>query len=571
MTAEARPASSLLRPGGVDPLRFAWNLLTNVKFALLLVGLAGVVGLIGTVVPQLPAQMRDNPAAQAAWIEIQRDTFGAFTDPMRSLGLFEVFYSRWFTALWAVIIVSVTVCTVSRFRPTMRSVRRPPKSVGDRYFETAHHRASFSHPGGVEAVEGILRRRRFSVERVRQEDGEVHLFAERYPWTQYGTFLSHLALLMLLIGGLLTFFVGFDRTLVIAETTPAAPIFDQPGPGQMFVTMVDAHRGIDDDGNVIDFHSIVEVRRGDEVITCKTTVNTPCSAFGYKVHQAAFFDDIARLKVVGPGGGVPLFNDILDFENRETAVPHLTVTDSAGNILFDQLLPQMATEPGNSPGPEDDYALAVLAFPGAVGAPAGDLVSYAVAWQVISGRLDLTIAGNDLAPEQLSVGQSVAAGDYTIRFTAARNIPALRVADMPGAVSRDGGVIVQMPEDRHGNPYLYIVGIDTINRSLVEGQEVVTTSGYRYTFGGRVEASGLSVRRDPGDSFIWLAVGMAMVGLGITFYVPRRRVWVKVTAERTYLAGVAERTTRFSRELRLLGAELGSTDALLPEDQEQAY
>jgi cytochrome c biogenesis protein len=571
MTAEARPASSLLRPGGVDPFRFAWNLLTNVKFALLLVGLAGVVGLIGTVVPQLPAQMRDNPAAQAAWIEIQRDTFGAFTDPMRSLGLFEVFYSRWFTALWAVIIVSVTVCTVSRFRPTMRSVRRPPKSVGDRYFETAHHRASFSHPGGVEAVEGILRRRRFSVERVRQEDGEVHLFAERYPWTQYGTFLSHLALLMLLIGGLLTFFVGFDRTLVIAETTPAAPIFDQPGPGQMFVTMVDAHRGIDDDGNVIDFHSIVEVRRGDEVITCKTTVNTPCSAFGYKVHQAAFFDDIARLKVVGPGGGVPLFNDILDFENRETAVPHLTVTDSAGNILFDQLLPQMATEPGNSPGPEDDYALAVLAFPPAVGAPAGDLVSYAVAWQVISGRLDLTIAGNDLAPEQLSVGQSVAAGDYTIRFTAARNIPALRVADMPGAVSRDGGVIVQMPEDRHGNPYLYIVGIDTINRSLVEGQEVVTTSGYRYTFGGRVEASGLSVRRDPGDSFIWLAVGMAMVGLGITFYVPRRRVWVKVTAERTYLAGVAERTTRFSRELRLLGAELGSTDALLPEDQEQAY
>ena len=58
---------------------------------------------------------------------------------------------------------------------------------------------------------------------------------------------------------------------------------------------------------------------------------------------------------------------------------------------------------------------------------------------------------------------------------------------------------------------------------------------------------------------------MAIVGLAITFYVPRRRLWVKVTTAGA-LAGVAERTTRFGRELRLLGAALGSKDALLPED-----
>jgi hypothetical protein len=61
---------------------------------------------------------------------------------------------------------------------------------------------------------------------------------------------------------------------------------------------------------------------------------------------------------------------------------------------------------------------------------------------------------------------------------------------------------------------------------------------------------------------------MAIVGLGVTFYVPRRRLWVKVTEGRTYLAGIAERTTRFSRELRLMGAELGARDALLPGDRD---
>lgn len=45
---------------------------------------------------------------------------------------------------------------------------------------------------------------------------------------------------------------------------------------------------------------------------------------------------------------------------------------------------------------------------------------------------------------------------------------------------------------------------------------------------------------------------MAMVGLAITFYVPRRRLWVKVTPARTYMAGVAEKTTRLGREMRLM-------------------
>ena len=55
---------------------------------------------------------------------------------------------------------------------------------------------------------------------------------------------------------------------------------------------------------------------------------------------------------------------------------------------------------------------------------------------------------------------------------------------------------------------------------------------------------------------------MAMVGLTMTFYVPRRRLWVKVTPARTYMAGIAEKTTRLGREMRLMGAQLGSRDAL---------
>lgn len=563
MSAPPRTVAGELRPAGLDPLRTLWQLLTNVKFALLLVGLAGVAGLIGTILPQVPAPMLGNPAAKSAWLELRRETYGPFTDIFDALGFFQVFHTAWFNGLWLLIIVAVTVCTVSRLRPTIRAVRQPPRLVPDAYFERAHHRASFSHPGGADAVERLLRQRRYTVQRVRQEPGVVYLFADRYPWSQYGTFLSHLALLMLLLGGLLTVFAGYDRTMVIAETTPPAPVFTDAGPNQLFIRMVDANRGLDDAGNIVDYHSILDVRRGDQTIRCKTTVNDPCHAFGYKIHQAAWFDDLARLRIVGPNGQV-LYDDVLDFEGRNAAIPVLRVTNAAGQLLFAQQLPQMATDPGLDPNDRsDDTGLSLLLFPEAPGSDS--LVSFAAAWQFQNGRMVLSITSPDFDPLVLRPGEEGQAGNYRIRFEGAATIPATTVLDMPGATT-DAGAVVQMPLGGDGRPYLLVNGIDERNVILEQGKAVTTPSGYTYLFQGRVEASGVSVRRDPGDTFIWIAVAMAMVGLAITFYVPRRRLWVKVTPARTYMAGIAEKTTRFSRELRLMGRDLGAADALQPGD-----
>ena len=570
MAVETRSATPTpaLKPGGIDPLRWLWQLLTNVKFALLLVSTAAFAGLIGVVVPQMPGPMRANPAARQAWLELRRNDYGAFTNMLERLGFFDVFHSAWFNGLWVLIIVAVTVCTVSRFRPTLRGVRHAPRTVGEAYFERAHHRAAFSHEGGAEAIERTLRRRRYRVERVKSEAGATYLFADRFAWSHYGTFLSHLALLMLLIGALLTTFAGFDKTFVLAETTPGAPVFDSPGPGQIFVRMVDAIRGKDTSGNVIDFRSKLEVRRGDQVVTCTATVNNPCRVFGYKIHQAAFFDDIARLKVNGPNGQV-LYDDVLDFDSESTAVPLMKVTTPDGRVLFNQEVPQMATDPGAAAGPQDDLAIAQLAFPKAPGST--DFASYALAWRVSGNDLQLTISGADasgMAPHELKQGDFVADSGYRISYEGPREIPAIKVNDMPGSLGSDGAT-VQMPNGGDGRPYLFITGVDSQNLIVTDSASQTSADGYTYGFLGRIEASGVSVKRDPGSAFIWIAVGMAMVGLAITFYVPRRRLWVKVTPERTYLAGIAERTSRYSRELRRLGAELGSPDALLPEDTEQ--
>ena len=558
LMASGAPATSASAAGG-DPLRAVWRLLTNVKFAVALVSAAVLASLLGVVLPQLPAEMRGNPGARSAWLELQRQDFGWLTGILDGLDLFEVFHSPWFTALWFVIVAAVTVCTISRFPPTWRSVQRPPVRVGERYFETARHRASFTHAGGAEAVEALLA--------APSLPGGAHARGRgRHGAVRGALPLDPVRHLRLAHGAAAVAGGG------TADEPGGFPANARPGggaPGRAALRRARAGGrsswgwrtptgGVDTAGNIVDFHSDLLLRRGEEVVRCTATVNGPCSAFGYRFHQAAFFDDLAQVTIWGPDGRV-LFDDVLDFENESTATPALTVTDADGVVVFDQALPQMASVPGSTLGYEGDLGLAELVLPGAV---------YGVSWRAEGETLVAIIDGQGFDQVEVRPGEVVETPAHRIAFRGIASVPATPVLDMPRGETV-GVVNVQMPEGADGRPFLFISNIDAGNVVIREGATVETASGYRYRFGGRVDASGIDVRRDPGDTFIWVAVGLAMLGLGITFYVPRRRLWVRVTGQRTQLAGIAARTTRFGRELRHMGAELGARDALLPEDRDE--
>jgi len=46
-------------------------------------------------------------------------------------------------------------------------------------------------------------------------------------------------------------------------------------------------------------------------------------------------------------------------------------------------------------------------------------------------------------------------------------------------------------------------------------------------------------------------------GLAVTFYVPRRRLWLKLTRNETRVAALAEKSGGFEKEMRTLALRLG--------------
>lgn len=112
-----------------------------------------------------------------------------------------------------------------------------------------------------------------------------------------------------------------------------------------------------------------------------------------------------------------------------------------------------------------------------------------------------------------------------------------------------------------------VVGQNPDGSPIVQGLEpIALTAGESDTPEGTdvsIELRGFSeftlliAKNDPGQGFVWTAFGLLIVGLAITFWMPRRRVWARIEASgRTALVARTDRYVDLDREFGGLLDEL---------------
>jgi cytochrome c biogenesis protein ResB len=538
MTADARTAAPP-RHTRLEPLRPLWRLLTSVRFAVFFIGALAFFGLLGVLIPQVPEAMRGNGPAINVWLDTQRGHFGPFTDTMYRLGLFEVFHAKWFLFALGFLVVNVTVCTFNRWSPTFRNVFHPPVHVPESFYDNAHNRALLPAVA-PSALKAALHRMRFRL-RADERDGATYVFADRYPWAQLATFVSHLALIIFIAGGLVTWFTGFEAD-VFAGTGTTAPVFAVSNPNQLQVRIDDAIGRFGAQGNALDFRTRLTIfKNGQQVASGTTTVNDPFKYGGYRFHQVAYFADGAELKIRDLATGNTVFHETFPLEDT-TPAPTVTITDASGAVLLSRTLP-----------PNDFLEVAsggLVTVPGSdrvlwIGLTAQDgrtwqLAAYDPRGQSTDGQL------------RVGIGQTGTISGLVVRFDGVRSVPSAVGLGVPGS---DQPALAQLAASPDGAPSLLLTGKDRPAIDLAPGQPV-TSGGYEFTFVGQRAFAGIAVKRDSGAWFIWVATAMLLIGLALTFYVPRRRLWIRLDGSGTHIAALAEKSGGFESDMRALARRM---------------
>lgn len=208
MSPNGKGAASLVyaqkRPGR-DPIETIWALFCSLRFAVVLnLGLA-LAAMLGTVIPQMQPGLQNFDTELNGFLDQARARYGDFTGVLYWAGFFDLYNSLWFRMLVVLTVFGIVICTLNRWGPTMRLIRHPIVRVGDSFLSGLSEKAQFrAVPVTATTAEGALRsalrRGRYRVVSERSDDGNtLYLYADRDRWSKLVTFVSHAALVMLIL------------------------------------------------------------------------------------------------------------------------------------------------------------------------------------------------------------------------------------------------------------------------------------------------------------------------------------------------------------------------------------
>jgi cytochrome c biogenesis protein len=285
-----------------------WDLLTSMRFSLVVTLGMAFLGVLGAMIIQVPAGVEGDATAKLDWLAGVRPRFGGWTDILDRLQLFNVFNSIWFRGLTAFLTISLIACMVQRAPGLWRTATKPRITVGDGFFAHARERDAIVVHGeaadlAARAV-AVLRRHHYRV--VTEDDGAINLYADRFRWAPFGSLIGHLAIVLIRAGVIVGSLFGFhDNAFVIAEGSTAV-VPSGEGLSLKLISFEDSYYTTT--GAPSDYASeLILYEDGREVARHTARVNDPLR-YGNLSFFQSFYGPAAQMTVASTDGTV-LFSD----------------------------------------------------------------------------------------------------------------------------------------------------------------------------------------------------------------------------------------------------------------------
>lgn len=482
---DVSPAGRL--PDGPAPLapaefaRWIWRQLTSMRTALVLLFLLALAAVPGSLYPQRP----ENPSTVLAYIQAHPGT----APVLESLGLFDVFHSAWFAAIYLLLFVSLVGCVLPRSRVHLRAARSRPTLTPRNLLRFPDSASWVTDAPAAEvltaarATLGRRHRHRLS----RPGDPADPVAAERGHLRETGNLVFHLSLIVMLIGLAWSSLGGYKITAIVVEGhgfADVSTLYDDASFGPLvnqaklppfsFVlqrfTSSFALSG-DQAGQPTTFDARLLLRR------------TPTAA-PQRVHLA--LDHPVKV------GGAQVSLEANGY------APIVRVTDGRGRDVYDGPTVFLPTD--------------------------GDYTSAGV------------IKVPDAQPRQLAIkGFFLPTADPLLASSIfpAPTKPEMRLTFFTGDLGLDTGVAQSVYSlDESGLAQLRTPTGQPFTASLKPGASITLPGGNgTVTFLGFKRWINVQVARSPGTPVVLVAASLAVLGLCGSLFVRRRRFWVRATPD----------------------------------------
>lgn len=201
--------------------RYCWTQLTSMRTALVLLLALVLAAIPGSLGPGVLPQRPNNPVLVREWITNHPD-LGPIFD---RLGLFDVYGSPWFAAIYLLLLISLVGCLIPRIALYARAVRSMPSGVPKRLDRLPRHVAGASGmtaDAALDAGQAWLLSHRYRVRRDgRGLSGEIGYLRE------LGNLLFHLSILGMLAGVAYSSLFGFKGSVIVDEGAAFSNVLSQ--------------------------------------------------------------------------------------------------------------------------------------------------------------------------------------------------------------------------------------------------------------------------------------------------------------------------------------------------------
>jgi cytochrome c biogenesis protein len=273
--------------GFVDRL---WDFFCSLKLAITTLILLAMTSIIGTVIEQgmTPEEM----SAKTGW---NLSTL-KFLD--QSINAFDMYHSWWFLSLMGLFAVNLICCSIKRFPFVWKTVREPRLVVDDGFFRSLSNvEEVVVAKGTLEGVRdqvAVFLKGRFGAPVVTEQDGKIHLYAEKGAISRFGVYVTHSSILIIFIGAMIGNVWGYKSYVNIVEGGSVDQLVPRGAKEPIplgFSVRCDKFKVefYGDSQRPKEFSSdLVVLQNGQEVLKKTIEVNDPLSFNGITFYQSSY-------------------------------------------------------------------------------------------------------------------------------------------------------------------------------------------------------------------------------------------------------------------------------------------